>query len=136
VSVPASLTNAEWDALCDGCGLCCRITVDEPTAALMCPGYDCDKRECGIYDSRLGKHACIKLTPELIMPLHKRGTLPDSCGYVAHMLGVPKLEPDEFVCVPFSLASRKFQRDFHRDAKKYQRNSETILNNMQQDAAN
>ena len=125
-----TLRNDEWDALCDGCGLCCRVVRERenPEApAVMCPGYDCEAKQCAVYDKRIGKHACIKLEPSLILGLHEAGILPDSCGYVSFMRGTPKLEPKEFPCLPFSVLNRDDQRQWRRSAKHYQADVEGSL---------
>ena len=129
-----TLNQDEWDALCDGCGLCCRITHPpaESMPAAMCPGYDCEKKQCGIYDTRIGQHACIQLEPDLIMGLHRASILPASCGYVSFMQGTPKLEPKEFLCLPMSVLDREEQAHWRKGAKKYQADVEGSLKQFRQ----
>ena len=79
------LNHAEWEALCDGCGLCCLVKLeDEETAEvvytkLACTLLDCETAQCSDYPNRK-KYVpdCIQLTPDL---LQKIKWLPSSCAY-------------------------------------------------------
>ena len=98
----------------------------------MCPGYDCNKRECAIYDNRLKDRgaACIKLRPDIILGLHEAGILPDSCGYVSFMQGTPAQVADDFLCLPFQLLDRNAQRDFRRACKRWHKDKEGSLSKL------
>lgn len=79
------LTLAEWEALCDGCGLCCLIKLeDEETAEVAytkvaCKLLDCQTARCSDYPNRLDYVPdCIQLTPEKLQEIH---WLPSSCAY-------------------------------------------------------
>ncbi|MCO8044728.1 YcgN family cysteine cluster protein [Acinetobacter bohemicus] len=79
------LTSAEWEALCDGCGLCCLIKLeDEETAEVAytkvaCKLLDCQTARCADYSNRLDYVPdCIQLTPEKLQEIH---WLPSSCAY-------------------------------------------------------
>ena len=79
------LTLAEWEALCDGCGLCCLIKLeDEETAEVAytkvaCKLLDCQTVRCSDYPNRLDYVPdCIQLTPEKLQEIH---WLPSSCAY-------------------------------------------------------
>lgn len=122
-----TLSDDKWDALCDGCGLCCRITHDRPGGDAMCPGYDCSERQCGIYEKRIGQHSCIQLEPDLILGLHGAGILPASCGYVSFMTSSPKLEPEEFVVRPFGSLSQMNQLLWKGRSAAYQADVEGSL---------
>jgi uncharacterized cysteine cluster protein YcgN (CxxCxxCC family) len=79
------MTPAEWESLCDGCGLCCLIRLeDEETGEVIptrvaCRLFDPDACRCGNYAQRR-RHVpdCIKLTPEIIPKL---AWMPLSCAY-------------------------------------------------------
>ncbi|KAA8732476.1 YcgN family cysteine cluster protein [Acinetobacter qingfengensis] len=80
-----ALTHAEWEALCDGCGLCCLIKLEDDETQevaytkVACKLLDCQSAACSDYPDR---HQyvpdCIQLTPELLQQIH---WLPSSCAY-------------------------------------------------------
>ena len=79
------MTPAEWESLCDGCGLCCLIRFeDEDTGEIIptrvaCRLFDADKCRCGDYANRkVLVPDCIKLTPDNIDDLL---WMPKSCAY-------------------------------------------------------
>ncbi|MDX2308478.1 MAG: YcgN family cysteine cluster protein [Hyphomicrobium sp.] len=79
------LTEAEWESLCDGCGRCCLVKLeDEDTAAihltrLACALLDVGKCRCKDYPNRFAKMPdCIDLTPEKVRSI---AWLPATCGY-------------------------------------------------------
>lgn len=81
----AELTQAEWEALCDGCGLCCLIKLeDEDTqevayTKVACKLLDCTTARCSNYPDRLQYVPdCIQLTSEKLQTIH---WLPSSCAY-------------------------------------------------------
>lgn len=76
---------AEWEALCDGCGRCCLVKLeDEDTAEihltrLSCSLLDIGSCRCSDYENRHAKMPdCITITPEKVRTL---GWLPPTCGY-------------------------------------------------------
>jgi uncharacterized cysteine cluster protein YcgN (CxxCxxCC family) len=79
------MTPAEWESLCDGCGLCCLIRFeDEDTGEIIptrvaCKLFDDQRCQCTDYVGRK-KHVpdCIKLTPGNIEDLL---WMPKSCAY-------------------------------------------------------
>jgi uncharacterized cysteine cluster protein YcgN (CxxCxxCC family) len=79
------MTKAEWESLCDGCGLCCLIRFeDEDTGEIIptrvaCRLFDADTCRCSDYANRkLYVPDCIKLTPDNIDDLL---WMPKSCAY-------------------------------------------------------
>lgn len=80
------LTTEEWEALCDGCGRCCLLKLeDEDTGEVhytnvTCRLFDADTCRCGNYALRrqLVK-GCVLLTPENIE--HTAGWMPATCAY-------------------------------------------------------
>jgi uncharacterized cysteine cluster protein YcgN (CxxCxxCC family) len=79
------MSPAEWESLCDGCGLCCLIRFeDEDTGEIIptrvaCKLFDDKLCRCGDYEGRKAKVPdCIKLTPGNIEDLL---WMPKSCAY-------------------------------------------------------
>lgn len=79
------MTAAEWESLCDGCGLCCLVRFeDEDTGEIIptrvhCKLFDPELCRCTDYANRK-RHVpdCIKLTPGNIEALE---WMPKSCAY-------------------------------------------------------
>ncbi|MEM7748502.1 MAG: YcgN family cysteine cluster protein [Pseudomonadota bacterium] len=81
----AEMTSAEWEALCDGCGRCCMLKLeDEDTeqvymTRIACKLLDIGKCRCQDYPKRHHKVPdCLQLTVELVESL---SWLPDTCAY-------------------------------------------------------
>lgn len=79
------LSHDEWEALCDGCGLCCLIKLeDEETAEVAytnvaCKLLDCSTGQCSDYVNRKETVPdCIQLTPAYLDTI---SWLPSSCAY-------------------------------------------------------
>ena len=80
-----ALTGPEWESLCDGCGRCCFVKLeDEDTGDtyytdVMCALFDAGTCRCADYPNRQSKIPdCIKLTPESVRSI---GWLPPTCAY-------------------------------------------------------
>ncbi|HVY88488.1 MAG TPA: YcgN family cysteine cluster protein [Hyphomonadaceae bacterium] len=79
------MSDAEWESLCDGCGKCCLVKLeDEDTGdlyvtSLACKLFDGSTCQCSNYVERK-KHVpiCVKLTPEVVATVD---WLPESCAY-------------------------------------------------------
>lgn len=79
------MSNEEWEALCDGCGLCCLLKLeDEDTqevayTKVACKLLNCTTGQCSDYIHRQ-THVpdCIQLTLEKLETIH---WLPSSCAY-------------------------------------------------------
>jgi len=79
------MSQAEWESLCDGCGLCCLIRFeDEDTGEIIPTRVSCrlfDDRACACTDyanRKLRVPDCIQLTPDNIDDLM---WMPRSCAY-------------------------------------------------------
>lgn len=84
------MTRQEWEALCDGCGKCCLVLLEEeasgPSEAVeiwetdvACRLFDPECRRCRDYDNRKEKvPGCVVLTPENVAALK---WMPESCAY-------------------------------------------------------
>lgn len=89
------MSSTEWESLCDGCGLCCQVRVqDEDTGALALSNVACrylclNSHQCTDYANRQQNVPdCVKVTPDNVMELD---WLPSSCAYrlVAHAEPLP-----------------------------------------------
>jgi uncharacterized cysteine cluster protein YcgN (CxxCxxCC family) len=81
----AEMNPAEWESLCDACGLCCLVRFeDEDTGQVTptrvhCRLYDPDRCGCSDYEDRQRTVPdCVKLTPGNIADLP---WMPKSCAY-------------------------------------------------------
>jgi uncharacterized protein len=79
------MTTEEWESLCDGCGLCCMIRLeDEDTGEvaltrLACRYLDLSSCKCTDYANRKRNvPACITLKPHMVKEF---GWLPETCAY-------------------------------------------------------
>lgn len=85
------MTQEEWESLCDGCGRCCLIKLeeevdDDPGAPgpilftnVACKLLDGDSCRCRDYPRRQQKVPdCLRLTPDAVAGLH---WLPPTCAY-------------------------------------------------------
>lgn len=79
------LNPAEWEALCDGCGSCCLIKLEDEESnevaytKVACKLLDCSTGHCSDYADRLNYVPdCIQLTPEKLQHIN---WLPSSCAY-------------------------------------------------------
>ncbi|MCI0600017.1 MAG: YcgN family cysteine cluster protein, partial [Beijerinckiaceae bacterium] len=79
------LTLAEWESLCDGCGRCCLVKLEDEDNGqvyftnIACKLLDTSSCRCADYAHR-GRRVrdCIRLTPEKVQTL---SWLPPSCAY-------------------------------------------------------
>ena len=79
------MSQEEWEALCDGCGICCLYKVENADTGvveltnIVCRFLDTDKCRCQLYENRhSAMPTCIKLTPKNIAGLT---WLPETCAY-------------------------------------------------------
>jgi uncharacterized protein len=72
------MSDDEWESLCDGCGLCCQIRIEDGTTGRMtlsnvaCHLLCLNTHQCSDYAD------CVKITPENV---HCLTWLPHTCGY-------------------------------------------------------
>ena len=79
------MTASEWESLCDGCGKCCVIKLEDVDSGTIhytdigCRLLDADSCRCADYPSRK-KHVpdCVVLSPERLDSLT---WMPPSCAY-------------------------------------------------------
>jgi uncharacterized cysteine cluster protein YcgN (CxxCxxCC family) len=79
------LTKAEWESLCDHCGVCCLHAVQEGKTgkikhlSVACQYLDLSTCRCLIYEDRFKIESdCERLSPDKIMRIKK---LPHTCAY-------------------------------------------------------
>jgi uncharacterized cysteine cluster protein YcgN (CxxCxxCC family) len=80
-----ALNPAEWESLCDGCGRCCLVKLEDEDSGeihftdIACKLFNMGTCRCSDYAHRRRKvHDCIKLTPATVRSL---GWLPLTCAY-------------------------------------------------------
>jgi uncharacterized cysteine cluster protein YcgN (CxxCxxCC family) len=80
-----NLDKSEWESLCDGCGRCCLVKLqDEDTGEIhftdiACKLFDGDTCRCRDYpDRRKFVRDCVKLTPAKVETIP---WLPPTCAY-------------------------------------------------------
>jgi uncharacterized cysteine cluster protein YcgN (CxxCxxCC family) len=88
----AEMTDAEWESLCDGCGRCCLVKLEEDLGEAEADGnprvyftdvgcrlLDTQSCRCGDYANRSVKVPdCVRLTPDVVGEI---GWLPPTCAY-------------------------------------------------------
>lgn len=79
------MTTDEWESLCDGCGLCCLIRLeDEDTGEIVqsniaCKYLDLETCRCTDYANRkTNVPDCWKITPKNIDKIY---WMPETCAY-------------------------------------------------------
>ena len=79
-------TEAEWEQLCDHCGVCCFYKLqDEDTREIfytkvVCQFFNCETSQCTCYANRFEKMpTCTKISPDRMDVLPK--WLPYHCAY-------------------------------------------------------
>lgn len=89
----SEMTPQEWESLCDGCGRCCLVKLeDEDTGKIHFTNLACkllDRRtcRCSDYAHRSARVPdCVRLTPENVGQLN---WLPDTCAYRRLAKGQP-----------------------------------------------
>ena len=79
------MNKEEWEALCDGCGRCCLLKIEDIDSGdtyytnVVCQYHDNDTCRCTQYEDRsLLVPDCIKVTPDVA---RTEKWLPDTCAY-------------------------------------------------------
>lgn len=79
------MSETEWEALCDGCGLCCRLKLEDSRTgevvytSIACRLLDLETCRCADYRNRRARvPQCIRLTARNVPELP---WLPSSCAY-------------------------------------------------------
>ena len=81
----AEMTAAEWESLCDGCGKCCLVKLEDADSGdihhtdVACHLLDLGNCRCGNYPRRKEiVEDCVVLTPDSIGEL---AWMPSTCAY-------------------------------------------------------
>ena len=109
------LTADQWESLCDGCGRCCLVKLeDEDTSELhytnvICRYLDTENCRCTDYDNRTTINPrCIKLSPDNLDILE---LMPTTCAYrLVHEGKEPIADLDAL-----SVRGRVFSEDLVQD---------------------
>ena len=79
------MSRAEWESLCDGCGRCCLVKLEEEETENIyftdvgCRLLDTGTCRCRNYPNRTERvDDCVRLTPDTIAEI---GWLPPTCAY-------------------------------------------------------
>ena len=87
------MTLREWESLCDGCGKCCVVLLQEHEdgpvwrTRLACQLLDLETTRCSDYANRHARvPGCVKLTPDNIAACT---WMPDTCAYRLLSEGAP-----------------------------------------------
>ena len=80
-----AMSPDEWESLCDGCGRCCLVKLEEEETSkthftdVACFMLECESCRCSDYEDRK-RHVpdCVTLTPQLVRSVD---WLPPTCAY-------------------------------------------------------
>ena len=89
----AEMSLEEWEALCDGCAICCLYKIEDEEGMevqltkIACRYLDLETCTCQLYEQRKSAMpTCIKLTPSKVKNLK---WLPETCAYRLILKGKP-----------------------------------------------
>lgn len=86
------MNRQEWESLCDGCGKCCLIQLQDDTGvrattSVVCKYMDAERCSCTVYKERTSLvPTCLKLGPDNIDEID---WMPDTCAYRLIRDGLP-----------------------------------------------
>ena len=79
------MSQNEWESLCDGCGKCCLVQLEDEDSSercftdLACTYFNVEQGGCTVYEQRSQKMPdCVKLTPQNLADVY---WLPSTCAY-------------------------------------------------------
>ena len=123
-----TMNQQEWESLCDGCGLCCLLKIEDIDSGelfytnVVCEYHDNGHSCCTRYRERSTLVPdCIKVTPEVA---RTEKWLPDSCAYRLLAEGKPLFDwhplisgdPDSVRQAGISIRDRVISEEFvHSD---------------------
>jgi hypothetical protein len=81
----SAMTKVEWESLCDGCGRCCLVKLEEEESGVIhytdvaCRLFNAETCRCRDYENRTRQVSdCVALSPENIVNLR---WMPPTCAY-------------------------------------------------------
>ena len=95
----SELSHQEWESLCDGCGKCCVLKLEDADTEhtfytdVSCKLLNCATAQCSQYENRKSiVPDCVILSPSNLAPL---SWMPDSCSYklIHNGLDLPDWHP-------------------------------------------
>ncbi|MDJ0942211.1 MAG: YcgN family cysteine cluster protein [Kiloniellales bacterium] len=96
------MSPEEWESLCDGCGLCCQIRVEDEDSGevalsnVACRFLDLCSHRCSDYPNRKANVPdCVRITPDNVRRLD---WLPPTCAYRLLAFGQDLPEWHHLVC--------------------------------------
>ena len=123
-----TMNQQEWESLCDGCGLCCLLKIEDIDSGklfytnVVCEYHDNAHSCCTRYQERSTLVPdCIRVTPEVA---RTEKWLPDSCAYRLLAEGKPLFDwhplisgdPDSVRQAGISIRDRVISEEFvHSD---------------------
>lgn len=97
-----ALNDAEWEALCDGCGKCCLHKVEDEDSGriyftnVRCRLLDAERACCMHYETRNSYVPdCVRLAPETVDDIV---WLPRTCAYRLRNEGLPLPDWHYLIC--------------------------------------
>ncbi|MDH5545971.1 MAG: YcgN family cysteine cluster protein [Gammaproteobacteria bacterium] len=88
-----SFTSEEWESLCDRCGKCCTLRLEDIddgalySTNIVCKYFALEHSQCQCYTRRSELVPdCLTLTPKLVREIN---WLPSTCAYLLIRDGVP-----------------------------------------------
>ncbi|MDD3609798.1 MAG: YcgN family cysteine cluster protein [Halothiobacillaceae bacterium] len=100
-TAPQAMSEAQWESLCDGCGLCCLHKIDEGGGVVhytdvACRLLDPLTARCRDYAQRETQvPGCERITPDNVAQLH---WLPPTCAYRLIAAGQPLPDWHPLIC--------------------------------------
>jgi len=126
----AELDATEWESLCDGCGRCCLLKLEDADSGeiaytrIACRLLDIPRCRCRDYQHRQRRVPdCLVLDPVAVLAT---GWLPDTCAYRLRAEGKPLHDwhplisgnPDSVHAAGISVRDRVVSEEFvHPDAR-------------------
>ena len=95
----SEMSHLEWESLCDGCGKCCVLKLQDVDTKqtfytdVSCKLLNCATAQCSQYENRKSiVPDCVILSPSNLAPL---SWMPDSCSYklIHNGLDLPDWHP-------------------------------------------
>lgn len=125
----AELDATEWESLCDGCGRCCLLKLEDVDSGeiaytgVACRLLDIRRCRCRDYDHRQQRVPDCQVLDPVVVPA--TGWLPDTCAYRLVAAGKPlpdwhpliSGDPDSVHAAGISVRDRVVSEEFvHPDA--------------------